>query len=97
MKKKLSRAPQRFEVQMTLQYRERGSSDWFNAKVINLSEGGMCLEMELTPPAPYTDLELAVNSKDQSGKNRRRLIRALVMWRRGSRAGIQFELRAGTR
>ncbi len=88
----IKRLPPRFPVDMSARFRsaEGENAEWREGRLLNLSEGGLCLKADSESLMPGEILEIVIDSVDKKGIARRRLLRAKVVWRKADKAGVQF-------
>ncbi|MCM2280705.1 MAG: PilZ domain-containing protein [Bdellovibrionaceae bacterium] len=87
----MKRQPQRFQVNIPARFRPAGTStEWLEGRLLNLSEGGLCLESQGQTLLPGEILEIVIDTIDGKGIPRKRFIRAKIVWRKDGRTGVQF-------
>lgn len=87
----IKRQPKRFPVDMPARFRAAEEpGEWLEGRLLNLSEGGLCLAAAAEFLLPGEIVEIVIESVDKKGVPRRRLVRAKVVWRKNGRAGVQF-------
>ncbi len=79
----------RFPTDVGCLFRVSGTFQWEPGELINLSKGGVCIKAKL-PPSKDTRVELEIDLFTDEGVWKKRKMKAIVMWRRGKRAGLHF-------
>ncbi len=88
----LKRRHSRHRTSITARIRVRGSFTWLDAKVHNLSRGGILVETERNSILAVGDpLEIEFNTTDEAGHATQRRFFGKTMWRRGVRYGVEFK------
>ena len=87
--KNISRKPERYDVEINATFRAVGSLEWFDAELVNLSFGGLCMKSGATLTQDQV-LEFVVETVDAEQNRHRRRVIARVIWRREGRYGVQF-------
>jgi len=77
----------RFRTDLTAKIRMVGAPDWNTAKVVNLSKGGACVEINpMFENGALVEFSVTSNNSDQ----RLHEFMAKVVWVEGSHCGLQF-------
>ena len=79
----------RFPTDVGCLFRVAGTFQWESGELINLSKGGVCIKAKL-PPSKDEIVELEIDLFTDEGVWKKRKMKAIVMWRRGKRAGLHF-------
>jgi hypothetical protein len=80
------RKHERHPVRLKAKVRPIGKREWSTGNLINLSQGGMCLESQLGYFVGQM-IELMVPKEDGADSH---FITAIVVWKRGSKHGLNF-------
>lgn len=86
----------RFRTKMNVMLRLVGRFSWARGVMLNLSQGGLLLQSEDTFPVG-SEVEIEFNTSDDKGKKNKRRMRGEILWRRGTRHGLRFIKRRGSK
>lgn len=92
-----ARAHTRFRVDLPARFRASGTFHWREGSLINLSKGGICLEVALKSKGESSEalkagasLEVEIPTVDREGKPQQRRMDAEIQWKKGRRYGLRF-------
>lgn len=85
----LSQKHQRFDIDLSAKFRVVGSIDWRDGRILNLSEGGVCLTTS-EGVDPEQVVELIVETVDRFSQPHLRRIMAKIVWQKKQRHGLKF-------
>lgn len=84
-----SQKHQRFDIDLSAKFRVVGSIEWHDGRILNLSEGGVCLATR-NGVDPEQIVELIVETVDRFSQPHLRRIMAKIVWQNEQRHGLKF-------
>ena len=81
----------RFRTDLPAHIRPAGHFTWFGSTAVNVSRTGICLSTLETFEVGLK-VELEIQTQDANEKKQKRRMLGTIMWRRGRRYGIHFDL-----